>query len=275
MSCNNNNCGCSSCDQTTINQSSENIVEYTRFAYSSANSAYANAQNAEQSAIDAATTLANAVLKTGSTMTGLLLLSGDPIAALGSSTKQYTDSKVAKSGDTMTGFLTLNGNPVSNLQAATKQYTDGVNALKLNLTGGTISGSLNVIGILSNASGIQSAGSIFSSSPTNGIGYTNGAGAAIIQTGTRTTGVTVNANCGTIQLVSAAGSATYASFTVTNSSVSGNDIIILNQQTGTDLYETNVTNVTSGSFRITFRTTGGTTTEQPIFNFAIIYAVNT
>jgi hypothetical protein len=31
-----------------------------------------------------------------------------------------------------------------------------------------------------------------------------------------------------------------------------------------------VTKTTLGSFDITFRTTGGTTTEQPIFNFTVI-----
>jgi hypothetical protein len=34
-----------------------------------------------------------------------------------------------------------------------------------------------------------------------------------------------------------------------------------------------VTAVAAGSFRISFATTGGTTTEQPVFNFAIIKAV--
>jgi hypothetical protein len=31
--------------------------------------------------------------------------------------------------------------------------------------------------------------------------------------------------------------------------------------------------VAAGSFNITFRTTGGTTTETPVFNFAVIKAV--
>jgi hypothetical protein len=43
----------------------------------------------------------------GDTMTGLLLLSADPAAALGAATKQYADTKVAKAGDTMTGNLAI------------------------------------------------------------------------------------------------------------------------------------------------------------------------
>jgi hypothetical protein len=48
------------------------------------------------------------VKKAGDTMTGLLVLSGDPAVNLGAATKQYADTKVAKSGDTMTGALVVN-----------------------------------------------------------------------------------------------------------------------------------------------------------------------
>lgn len=106
-----------------------------------------------------------------------------------------------------------------------------------------------------------------------GVGYATGAGAAVTQASSRTTGVTINANCGQITLVSAAGSATPASFTVTNSKVADGDVIILNQNSGTDLLELHVTDVAAGSFQITFFTTGGTTTEQPVINFAVIKAV--
>jgi hypothetical protein len=105
-----------------------------------------------------------------------------------------------------------------------------------------------------------------------GIGY-NSLGAAVAQASSRTTGVTINAFTGAITLVSAAGSATPASFTVTNSDVRATDVILVNQRSGTDLYDIKVTAVAAGSFRITFATTGGTTTEQPVFNFAIIRGV--
>ena len=49
------------------------------------------------------------VLKSGDTMTGLLILSGDPATALGAATKQYADTKVADTGDTMTGALVIDG----------------------------------------------------------------------------------------------------------------------------------------------------------------------
>jgi hypothetical protein len=61
---------------------------------------------------------------------------------------------------------------------------------------------------------------------------------------------------------------------VTNSTVAATDVIIMNQKSGTDLYDLMVTSVAAGSFNITFRTTGGTTTETPVFNFAVIKAVS-
>jgi len=114
------------------------------------------------------------------------------------------------------------------------------------------------------------SGSIQSTSPSAGVGYATGAGSAVTQSSSRTSSVTINAVTGAITLVSASGSATPATFTVTNSAVAATDTVIVNQQSGTDLYEIFVTHVTGGSFKITSFTTGGTTSEQPVFNFAII-----
>ena len=105
------------------------------------------------------------------------------------------------------------------------------------------------------------------------LGYTTGSGGSVTQITSRTTGVTLNKTNGSITLVSAAGLATYQSFTVTNSTVAATDTIIINQKSGTDLYEISITAVAAGSFRVTYRTTGGTTTEQPVFNFSVIKAV--
>ena len=106
-----------------------------------------------------------------------------------------------------------------------------------------------------------------------GLGYGTGSGGAVTQATSRTTGVTLNKTNGAITLVSAAGTTTWQTFTVTNSTVAATDTIIVNQKSGTDLYMIHVTNVAAGSFKITFATTGGTTTEQPVFNFAVIKAV--
>jgi hypothetical protein len=82
-----------------------------------------------------ATTATNNVLKSGDTMTGALVLSGDPAVALGAATKQYVDSgdalKLSLTGGTMSGVLNMGSNkitalatPTSGTDAANKSYVD-------------------------------------------------------------------------------------------------------------------------------------------------------
>ena len=127
---------------------------------------------------------------------------------------------------------------------------------------------------LSVTGGVSATTSILSSGATSGVGYTTGAGGTVIQATSRTTGVTLSKVSGDITLVSAAGSATPQSFIVTNTAVAITDTPVVTQKSGTDLYEIHVTNVAAGSFQITFWTTGGTTTEQPVFHFNIIKGVS-
>lgn len=106
------------------------------------------------------------------------------------------------------------------------------------------------------------------------VGYGTGAGATVTQITSRTTGVTCNGQVGQITLVSAAGSTTAASFTVTCSAVlSANDAVFLWQISGTDKYDLSVTAVAAGSFQITSRTYAGTTTEQPVFGYMVFKGV--
>ena len=106
------------------------------------------------------------------------------------------------------------------------------------------------------------------------LGYSTGSGGTITQATSRTTGVTLNKTNGQITLFSAAGSATAASFTVTNSTVAATDTIVLAVASGTNKYMVFVTAVAAGSFEITFQTTGGTSTDAPVINFAVIKAVS-
>lgn len=106
-----------------------------------------------------------------------------------------------------------------------------------------------------------------------GVGFATGSGGAVTQASSRTTGVTLNKKCGAITLYSAAGTSAYTSFTVTNSLVTANDAIVVNQQSGTNTYLVFVTAVAAGSFRITFSAVSGTATDAPVFNFAVIEGV--
>lgn len=121
-----------------------------------------------------------------------------------------------------------------------------------------------------NGNGTNGAVPVASAFNTAGVGYSAGGGGAVTQITSRTTGVTLNKLAGAITLVSAAGSTTAASFTVTNSAVAATDVIVINQKSGTDLYTVDITAVGAGTFQVTFNTKSGTTTETPVFNFAVI-----
>lgn len=122
------------------------------------------------------------------------------------------------------------------------------------------------------ANGIGTPGAIAVNNLFDGTGVGYGSGGAVTQGTSRTTGVTLNTYSGVITLVSAAGSTTPASFTVTNSKIAATDTVILSQKSGTDIYDLSVSAVADGSFRITFNTKSGTTTEQPEINFVIVRA---
>ena len=109
--------------------------EYNSNAAVSASSALASAEAAAASEAAAAQALADALAAlgdylplAGGTMTGQIVLVGDPVSALQAAAKQYVDARdalnLSLSGGTLTGPLSLPGDPVSALQAATKQYVD-------------------------------------------------------------------------------------------------------------------------------------------------------
>lgn len=102
------------------------------------------------------------------------------------------------------------------------------------------------------------------------LGYGAGAGGAVTQLTSQTTGVTLNKASGAITLFSAAGSTAWQTFTVTNSLVAADDVIKVCQKSGANKYMIHVTAVGAGSFEITFATTGGVAVEAPVFNFAVI-----
>lgn len=180
-------------------------------------------------------------------------------------------------------------NPVLKVDASTSSVATGLQVKGAAAAGGLAlsvvsSGTNENLTIDAKGSGTISLGgtstgvvttprALLSSGATAGIGYATGAGGAVTQATGRTTGVTLNTVVGAITLVSAAGSATPASFTLTNSAIGANDVVDICQKSGTDLYQVFITAVAAGSCKVTFFTTGGTTTEQPVFNFCITKGV--
>lgn len=195
-------------------------------------------------------------------------------AKLYTSTGTYTDTSTAASGTVSHGTIAAFDNPAIAAFNTSVTYT---NASTVYIDGAPTNGTnvtiTNAFALFVAAGASRFGGSVLSGSSSAGIGYATGAGSAQTQTTGRTNGVTLNAVCGAITLVSAAGSTSWQSFTVTNSAVAATDVIKVCQKSGTDKYMIHVTNVGAGSFEITYATTGGTTTEQPVFNFSVIKAV--
>jgi len=184
--------------------------------------------------------------------TGITLSGSNGNVTISTTTSGGTVTSIVLTSST----LTVTGSPITSAGTITVDLPSTI-TLTGNITGGNL----------------KTGGSITSNSATAGIGYTTGAGGTVTQGTSRTTGVTLNKISGSITLFSAAGTSSYTTFTVTNSTVAANDVIIVNQKSGTDKYEAFVSNVAAGSFNITFSDVSGTTTEQPVFNFAVIKAV--
>jgi hypothetical protein len=128
---------------------------------------------------------------------------------------------------------------------------------------------------------VDTASSIKSSSRTAGIGYAAGAGASVTQLTNRTTGVTINAICGSITTNNASLAAeAAASFVVTNSAVAIGDVVLVSQRSGAVGVMTDVVviAVANGSFTLAVMNgnvaAGTAETGAIIINFVVLKAVS-
>jgi len=207
------------------------------------------------------------------------------VDATGPETKKATVSAIvgagllAGVGEAHIDNIEINGNAIISTDTngnidLTPDGSGEVNISRVDIDLGTIDNT--VIGGSTPAAGtftsVTSSGNV-TITGTGGLGYATGSGGTVTQLTSRTTGVTLNKTNGAIELFSAAGTTSWQTFTVTNSTVAATDTVIVSQKSGTDLNMIHVTAVAAGSFNISFATTGGTTTEQPVFNFAVIKAV--
>jgi hypothetical protein len=207
------------------------------------------------------------------------------VDATGPETKKATVSAIvgagllAGVGEAHIDNIEINGNAIISTDTdgnidLTPNGSGEVNISRVDIDLGTIDNT--VIGGSTPAAGtftsVTSSGNV-TITGTGGLGYATGSGGTVTQITSRTTGVALNKTNGAIELVSAAGTTSWQTFQVTNSTVAATDTVIVSQKSGTDLNMIHVTAVAAGSFNISFATTGGTTTEQPVFNFAVIKAV--
>lgn len=107
------------------------------------------------------------------------------------------------------------------------------------------------------------------------LGYTTTAQGTVTQATSKSTAVTLNASAGQITMNNAAlASVTNVTFTLNNSLISANDILILNVSGGATAgaYNCWVSGLSAGAASITVRNiSGGSLSEAVVVNFALIH----
>ena len=107
------------------------------------------------------------------------------------------------------------------------------------------------------------------------LGYTTDAQGTVTQATSKSTAVTLNKSAGQITLNNAAlASVTNVTFTLNNSFISANDILILNVGSGATAgaYNCWVSGLSTGAASITLRNiSGGSLSEAVVVNFALIH----
>jgi hypothetical protein len=113
---------------------------------------------------------------------------------------------------------------------------------------------------------------------TDEIGYAAAAQGTVTQLTSKSTGVTLNKSAGQITMNNAAlGGATNVAFTLTNSTISAKDVIIVNVAGGVasnETYNCWVSGHSAGSATIVLRNiSGGSLSEAVVINFAVIHCL--
>jgi hypothetical protein len=109
------------------------------------------------------------------------------------------------------------------------------------------------------------------------LGYTAEASGTVTQLTDKSTGVTLNKSAGQITLNGAAlANITNVSFTLTNSTISAKDVVILSVSSGATAgaYNCWISSKTTGSCVITIRNlSGGSLSEAFVLNFAVLHVL--
>ncbi|HEX6740285.1 MAG TPA: hypothetical protein VF079_00625 [Sphingomicrobium sp.] len=149
---------------------------------------------------------------------------------------------------------------------------------ELGLAGGlTISGTNLTLGAITPTS-VAATAAVTSSGATNGVGYAAGAGGAMTQATSKSTGVTLNKASGQVTTHNASlAAAAVVAFTVTNSAVAATDTINLNLASGNataGTYRYWIEGIAAGSFKIVIENrSAGALGEALVFTFAVVKAV--
>jgi hypothetical protein len=134
-------------------------------------------------------------------------------------------------------------------------------------------GNTKSIGIAYSDQDISGADTLLANSQ---FGYTAAAQGTVTQATSKSTGVTLNKSAGQITMNNAAlAGATAVSFTLTNSLISANDVLILNVGSGGTAvaYTVYTSSISAGSAVVTLRnmTAATSLSEAVVINFALIH----
>jgi hypothetical protein len=109
------------------------------------------------------------------------------------------------------------------------------------------------------------------------LGYTAEASGTVTQLSSKSTGVTLNKSAGQITMNNASlANVTNVSFTLTNSTISSNDVVVLSVASDATAggYNCWISGKTTGSCTITLRNlSGGPLAEAVVINFAVIHVL--
>jgi hypothetical protein len=109
------------------------------------------------------------------------------------------------------------------------------------------------------------------------LGYTAEASGTVTQLSSKSTGVTLNKSAGQITMNNASlANVTNVSFTLTNSTISPNDVVVLSVASGATAggYNCWISGKATGSCTITLRNlSGGPLAEAVVINFAVIHVL--
>jgi hypothetical protein len=112
---------------------------------------------------------------------------------------------------------------------------------------------------------------------TTEIGYSAAAQGAVTQLTSKSTGVTLNKSAGQITMNNAElANVTNVTFTLTNSTISAKDVVILSVSSGATAgaYNCWISGKATGSCTITLRNlSGGALSEAVVINFAVIHVL--
>lgn len=231
--------------------------------------------------VDAATFASGAVDSSTTQLSGgAIIVKDSGITAAKLASDAVTTAKILDANVT-TAKLADSAVTVDKITDATITSAKLATQTAIDINGGAIDGtpigaSSPSTGVFTTITGTAITGSTsIKSTGTGGIGYATGAGGAVTQNTSKSTGVTLNTTCGRITINSASlASDTTVSFILTNSCVESGDVMVFSQLSGTLGAYIIVADCNAGSATIALRNvTAGAIAESFIIAFVVIKCV--